>query len=450
MHGLNTWLRRRLRHSSVGMAALASGLLGLGALAAPALANAPQPTAIHIDSNVVNPNGTMTVTVSGTWTWDQRVPTGPQKDCNDQRSGVGFNMSWGDNTANPLKTGNTIIYVGDPNDNWVHSVSEDPATGGANMTFDGPFKPSPSTVTENMTGETADAAINGFGPQGIPDGVASAAPDKSQKYQWFSNCGPTAQSTVDGQLIGNSDPSDPVNGYPNGTWGPISHTYATAGTYRLCPVMYDPHAQKVGVAQTDPGQLTAGGAGANDDNSVQSNNNPTGCPLVSDVAPAQSAPAPAPAPGFEMIKEQRIGGRFTTRTLRGAVGQVVHYKIVVVNTGDTPLTFSDFTDSRCDSGTISGGPGSASVAPKSATVYTCSHRLTTADATNGRLTNVAVDTGTPPGGSPITNTSNRVVVAVVPNGHVRARHGRRRHARPRHVKARHISRAPRVSSGFTG
>jgi hypothetical protein len=424
---------------------LLSGLLGFGAVASPALANAPQPTAIHVDSEVANPNGTMTVTVSGTWTWDQRVPTGPQQDCNDQRAGVGYNMDWGDNTANPLKTGNTTIYVGDANDNWVHSVSEDPATGGANMTFDGPFKPSPSKVSENMSGETADAAANGFGPQGIPDGVTSAAPVKSEKYQWFSNCGPTAQSTVDGQMVGNSDPSNPEHGYPNGTWGPISHTYASSGSFRLCPVMYDPHAGPVGTAQTDSGQLTAGGPGANGDNSVQSNNNPTGCPVVSTASPPPAS-SPAPAPGFTMIKEQTIGTRkFTTAPLMGTVGELVQYRIIVVNTGNTSLTFGNFTDPHCDSGTISGGPGAASVPPKSWTAYTCSHVLTKADGTRGHLTNVALDTGTPPGGSPITNASNKVVLNVAKKAHVKAR--RIRH---KHVKARHISRAPRVSAGFTG
>jgi hypothetical protein len=425
---------------------LLSGLLGLGALASPALANAPQPTAIHVDSEVANANGTMTVTVSGTWTWDQRVPTGPQKDCNDQRSGVGFAMGWGDNTANPLKTGNTTIYVGDANDNWVHSVSESPSTGGANMTFPGPFKPSPRTVSENMTGETADAAANGFGPQGIPDGITSAAPVKGTKYQWSSNCGPTAQSTVDGQMIGNSDPSNPEQGYPNGTWGPVSHTYTTAGSYTICPVMYDPHGGPVGTAQTDPGQLTAGGQGANDDNSVQSNNNPTGCPVVSTVPPPPPPQAPAQAPGFKVLKEQKIGdGKFTTRTLKGSVGQRVRYAIVVVNTGNTSLTFSDFTDAHCDPGTISGGPGAASVPAGGWTAYTCTHVLTTADRTHGRLTNVAADTGTPPGGSPITNASNKVVVNVAKQPHLKPRHVRRKH-----VKARRISRQPRVSAGFTG
>jgi hypothetical protein len=216
--------------------------------------------------------------------------------------------------------------------------------------------------------------------------------------------------------------------------------------------MYDPHARQVGTAQTDPSQLTAGGQGANGDNSVQSNNNPTGCPVVSTVpSPAPTAPAPAPAPrpapGFRIVKEQKIGdGKFTTGSLRGTVGELVHYEIVVVNTGNTSLTFGDFTDARCDPGTISGGPGATSVPAGGWTAYTCTHVLTTADETRGRLTNVAGDTGTPPGGSPITKASNKVVVKVAKKAHVKARHVKHR----RRVAARHISRAPRVSAGFTG
>jgi hypothetical protein len=386
----------------------------------------------------------VTITISGTWTWDQQVPTGPQSDCNDQRSGVGYAIDWGDNTANPLKAqNNTILYVGDAGDNWVHSVSESPwsltpSAGGANMTFDGPFKNEPAnyTVTENMTGETADAVANGFGPQGIPDGVTSAAPVNGTKYPWLSNCGPTAQSTLYGQMIGNSDPSDPSHGYPNGQWGPISHTYTTPGPYTICPVMYDPHAGPVGTAQTDPGQLTAGGPNANGDNSVQSNNNPTGCPIVSTVPsppssppPSSSSPGAPAAPGFTIVKRQSIGGSsFVTTPLTGGVGQVVYYTITVTNTGNTTLTFTDFRDTRCQH--ISPGSGATiTVSPGSSFVYTCSHKLTKADKQAGSHTNAAAVTA---GG--ITHTSNTVIVRI----------------RKTTVKARTISRPPRVVTGFTG
>ena len=60
------------------------------------------------DTYVFANNGSnLTVTVSGTWTWDKRVPTGSQLDCNDTRIGVGYAVGWGDNTANPLKPKNS-------------------------------------------------------------------------------------------------------------------------------------------------------------------------------------------------------------------------------------------------------------------------------------------------------------------------------------------------------
>lgn len=429
---------------SVGVA-LMGAVVVMGLTASAALANAPQPTSLHVDSEVRN-GSSVTVTISGTWTWDQRVPTGPQSDCNDQRAGVGYAIDWGDNAANPLKAqNNTILYVGDAGDNWVHSVSESPwsltpSTGGANMTFDGPFKNQPPnyTVNENMTGETADAIANGFGPQGIPNGTTSASPVKNAKYQWLSNCGPTAQSTLYGQMIGNSNPGDPSKGYPNGQWGPISHTYTTSGPYTICPVMYDPHAGPVGTVQTDPGQLTAGGQNANGDNSVQSNNNPTGCPIVSTVPPPQSSSSPPSSvtptgtpgsPGFTVVKRQSINGSpFVTTPLTGSVGQVVYYTITVTNTGNTTLTITNFSDPRCQN--ITPKPGSAvTIYQGSSFTYTCSHQLTKADKKAGSHSNAAAATA---GG--VTHRSNKVVVRILKKA----------------VKARVISRPPRAPAGFTG
>jgi len=241
------------------------------ALTASAYANAPNPTAIKVDSRTVS-GSSVIVTVSGKWTWDKSVPSGGQLDCNDTRSGVGVAVGWGDNTAHPLKpkNGKTRMYVGDAQDNWVHSVTE------GIQTVYGPFKPSPKTVMEEMTGETPEK----FGMQGIspPPGAHAAVPTKADAEKWVSNCGPTAS---------NSNPGQPIKGYPNGTWGPISHTYTTPGPHTICPVMYDPHGHRVGAAVGSPKEIIAGGTGHNGDNSVESNNNPNPC-VVTTVA--QGAP----------------------------------------------------------------------------------------------------------------------------------------------------------------
>jgi hypothetical protein len=125
----------------------------------------------------------------------------------------------------------------------------------------------------------------------------------------------------------------------------------------------------------------------------------------------------AATPGFSIEKRQEIAGSgkgFTTMELSGKLGQTVDYQIIVTNTGNVPLTFSEFTDEKCDAGTIAGGPGPNPVAPGKSTTYTCSHVLTEEDHTAGSYTNSATDTATPPAGdgAPFTQTSNTVVVAV--------------------------------------
>ena len=125
-----------------------------------------------------------------------------------------------------------------------------------------------------------------------------------------------------------------------------------------------------------------------------------------------------PEPGFSIQKLQKIAGGsgpFTTSTLTsGHVGQTVDYEIVVTNTGNVPLTFSNFTDPHCDEGTITGGPGANPVAAGASTTYLCDHVLSEADLAEGTYSNTATETGTPPegAGAPITHTSNTVVVKV--------------------------------------
>jgi hypothetical protein len=114
---------------------------------------------------------------------------------------------------------------------------------------------------------------------------------------------------------------------------------------------------------------------------------------------------------FKLEKRQRIAGSgegFTTGQIVGSLGQTVEYEIVVTNDGKTALTLSNFSDPHCDTGTIAGGPGETPLAPGMSTTYTCKHVLT---ATGG-YTNVASVAGTPPGGGPLTNSSNPVEAIV--------------------------------------
>ncbi len=126
-------------------------------------------------------------------------------------------------------------------------------------------------------------------------------------------------------------------------------------------------------------------------------------------------------PSFSIEKLQEIegsGGSFTTAELTGKVGQTVDYEIIVTNTGNTSLEFSEFEDAKC--GGIEGGPSGA-LEPGESTTYTCSHTLTKADQQAGRHENHATVTGSPPNeegdavetaADAITKTSNTVVVLV--------------------------------------
>jgi hypothetical protein len=124
-------------------------------------------------------------------------------------------------------------------------------------------------------------------------------------------------------------------------------------------------------------------------------------------------PQPTEEPAFAIEKRQEMmgsGSGFTTSPLTGSLGQTVDYEIIVKNTANVAETFSEFADTHCDPGTIAGGPGMSAVAPGQSTTYTCDHVLTAV----GSYTNEATVTGTSTGGTPLSHTSNQVVVEVPP------------------------------------
>jgi hypothetical protein len=133
-----------------------------------------------------------------------------------------------------------------------------------------------------------------------------------------------------------------------------------------------------------------------------------GTPQTSSVLPSCACETT-----FTIEKLQEIAGSgsgFTTSPLIGAIGQTVDYEIVLTNTGVAPETFTEFTDLQCDPGTLAGGPGQSAVAPGQSSTFTCNHVLTAV----GPYTNEAMVTGIGLLGSPVTQTSNRVVVEVPP------------------------------------
>jgi len=113
------------------------------------------------------------------------------------------------------------------------------------------------------------------------------------------------------------------------------------------------------------------------------------------------------SPSFTIEKLQEIhgsGAGYTKAPLTGKIGQTVDYEIIVTNTGNVTLSLSGLTDANCTN--IGGGAGGLAVGAN--TTFTCEHVLTSV----GTWTNEGTVTGTPPGGSGITHTSNQVVVNV--------------------------------------
>ncbi len=121
-------------------------------------------------------------------------------------------------------------------------------------------------------------------------------------------------------------------------------------------------------------------------------------------------------PRLTLYKVQEIKGSgtgFTSSLLTGTVGQTVLYQITAKNTGNVPLTLSEFTDIYCDEHTISGGlPGGQMLAPGDSTTYACSAKLTAIPEENGRYLNVASIAGTAVGGARAETASNAVEVKV--------------------------------------
>jgi hypothetical protein len=221
---------RKLFRGSVAVGTTLSML----ALALPALANAPNPETTTVDQAVLNADGSRTVTVEGTWTWQT------QSKCATARNGVGYQIDWFDNQTNAIgsaKDPDGVLYVGDAQDNIVHSdESLGQSTAPGNAFWDGV----PSSYVAHHTTDTT--------------------PTKTDAQNWFGEC-------------------DQVNssGITAGHWGPITHTYAASftGPIQLCPIMYDPHGGHQNSGQSSVKDITAGSnagsKGYNNDNSYETN-----------------------------------------------------------------------------------------------------------------------------------------------------------------------------------
>jgi hypothetical protein len=223
-----------------------------------AFADAPDPVlASTVGTVVANPDGTKTLTLTGSWAWTTR-----DSNCNLDKRAVGFAVDWNDSTqpGNPITAKidhvNVTIDVGalaansrNPADNAVH-----------------PTPPIP--------------------PPGPPV---------------FGGCG-TYSSSLD---------------YNTGTWGPISHTYPAGTTsFNVCAIMYDVHLVSNGGAPNKAKETVAGGPDHNGDNGFQKNKDTplgNGC-FLRTVPTLTTTASPSVSVGNAIFDTATLAGGASTPT----------------------------------------------------------------------------------------------------------------------------------------
>ena len=116
-----------------------------------------------------------------------------------------------------------------------------------------------------------------------------------------------ANNATDNAVHGATD-CGTFNVFNSGTWGPLSHTYAKAGSFDVCVLMYD--VRNDAPDDTIPASgyhgLTAGGADRNKDNSAEKNQDTpagNGCFTTTIVI---ATPTPTPTPTATPVPEQSV------------------------------------------------------------------------------------------------------------------------------------------------
>ena len=210
----------------------------------------------------------------------------------------------------------------------------------------GPPPPPAETPPRALLLFTIDAGVlaDAPGPGSISASVSGSTATVSGSWTWKGADKCTDQAV--GWAVDWKDPSDPGNAVKNGvsvgtqsdnsvhtngdcgaitsgkdrggSWGSLSHTYSSPGTYNVCVVMYDVHLDK---GQPKTGDLVAGGSGRNKDNSVESAGAAGGsCTSLTIATPAN------------------ISVRMTVSQATAEPGDTLTYTIILSNSGGTAGT----------------------------------------------------------------------------------------------------------------
>jgi len=261
------------------------------------------PNQMSVSSIVYDPLGdgglgTTTLTVKGGWAW----PT-HGSDCNTDRAGAGYAIDWYDVNDAGYAIGNTGISVGSQNPN-----------GFAGNTDGNVVQPTPS----------ANDPSN-------PATVTSVS-SPSSYASWRGGCGKVSTGTVTGWQGGGNPPTS----FSQGFFGPISHTYVGSPSdlpSKVCAITYDVHPGTTAENGTNglgipsnASEITAGGNGANGDNSIQGNGK----------TPAGNTCTAILIPQLQIVK--------TPDAAQVNAGQSIGFTLTVSNTGAgdaTGVTISD-------------------------------------------------------------------------------------------------------------
>jgi hypothetical protein len=350
--------KRRAR-SWAGKAAVvvaAGTLLPLAAIA-PALANAPNPNPDIKAMETVNGNGTVTVKLSGTWSW-------PGQNC-EGRYGEGWAVDW-----------------------WGISSSQTP------------------TKSFTITNASVVTGVPGVESQGgtlTPTGAIQIPNDGYFHYgQYYSgqdvnSAGTCTDTTINGQQ-GSTGSWSATGTYPNKSDLPP----------QICVNMYDEHGSE-GKPSNSPQDYSP----TDSDNSIQTNAfNPT---VGQGYCAVPKKVPPPPKPGITLLKQ--ICNKQATNCTSSASADWTHahevksgatavWKLTVTDTGDTKLTGIKIIDAKVPSCAGTTSPSSLK-AGQSLTVVCDS-----TDVTKG-FTNVAKVTGAPPSGATVTSKPATAVVTVI-------------------------------------
>ena len=212
----STWVKQLLRFSFLALVV---------SLAVPAFAMADAPDAGQGSASVVvNPDNTVTVSVSGPWAW-----TTHHSDCNTNRAGVGVAIDWND----PDQAGNHITV---------------------------------------LNGESIDVGVAQAGRNPLDNIVHPAEPGNDvastgDYLSWRGGCGKFNGTYNEGRY---GDGAYNTAIFANGH---LSHTYASAAKLpsRICAVTYDVHGKNTSSPPNGTKEITAGGPNRNPDNGVEKN-----------------------------------------------------------------------------------------------------------------------------------------------------------------------------------